>query len=197
MAQRRRAAARRRRLRASSDRPPALPGGSSRSAILRGWCGRPGRFPSGLVTFVFTDIEASTQLLRRIGDRYPPLLERHRADPPGGVDVVGRVRGEDGRRLVLRRVLRSDGRHRSVRAGAARSHVRAVAGRCGDPGADGASHRARLAAWGRLHRARRAPGGASGGRRARRPDRGLRRHSRAGERCEPAGARDARSLSGP
>ncbi len=35
-------------------------------------------FPSGLVTFVFTDIEASTQLFRRIGDRYPPLLERHR-----------------------------------------------------------------------------------------------------------------------
>ena len=37
-----------------------------------------GSFPSGLVTFVFTDIEGSTQLLRRIGDRYPPLLERHR-----------------------------------------------------------------------------------------------------------------------
>ncbi len=36
-----------------------------------------GALPSGLVTFVFTDIEASTQLLRRIGDRYPPLLERH------------------------------------------------------------------------------------------------------------------------
>ena len=37
-----------------------------------------GSFPSGHVTFVFTDIEASTQLFRRIGDRYPPLLERHR-----------------------------------------------------------------------------------------------------------------------
>jgi predicted ATPase/class 3 adenylate cyclase len=36
-----------------------------------------GTFPSGLVTFVFTDIVASTQLLRRIGDRYSPLLERH------------------------------------------------------------------------------------------------------------------------
>ena len=36
-----------------------------------------GALPSGLVTFVFTDIEASTQLFRRIGDRYPPLLERH------------------------------------------------------------------------------------------------------------------------
>ena len=35
-------------------------------------------FPSGLVTFAFTDIEGSTQLFRRIGDRYPVLLERHR-----------------------------------------------------------------------------------------------------------------------
>ncbi len=34
--------------------------------------------PSGTVTFVFTDIEGSTQLFRRIGDRYAPLLERHR-----------------------------------------------------------------------------------------------------------------------
>jgi predicted ATPase/class 3 adenylate cyclase len=33
--------------------------------------------PSGLVTFVFTDIEGSTRLFRRIGDRYPPLLARH------------------------------------------------------------------------------------------------------------------------
>jgi len=33
--------------------------------------------PSGIVTFVFTDIEGSTQLFRRLGDRYPPLLERH------------------------------------------------------------------------------------------------------------------------
>ncbi len=33
--------------------------------------------PSGIVTFVFTDIEGSTRLLRRLGDRYPPVLERH------------------------------------------------------------------------------------------------------------------------
>jgi predicted ATPase/class 3 adenylate cyclase len=31
-----------------------------------------------LVTFVFTDIEGSTRLFRRVGDRYPSLLERHR-----------------------------------------------------------------------------------------------------------------------
>ena len=35
--------------------------------------------PSGLVTFVLTDIEGSTKLFRRLGDAYPPLLETHNA----------------------------------------------------------------------------------------------------------------------
>ncbi|GAC1597193.1 MAG: hypothetical protein NVS3B21_21560 [Acidimicrobiales bacterium] len=34
--------------------------------------------PAGNVTFVFTDIEASTRLLRALGDRYFEVLERHR-----------------------------------------------------------------------------------------------------------------------
>jgi predicted ATPase/class 3 adenylate cyclase len=34
--------------------------------------------PSGVVTFVFTDIEASTRLLYRLGDGYVAVLERHR-----------------------------------------------------------------------------------------------------------------------
>ena len=33
--------------------------------------------PSGSVTFLLTDIEGSTPLLRRLGDRYLPLLDRH------------------------------------------------------------------------------------------------------------------------
>jgi class 3 adenylate cyclase len=33
--------------------------------------------PTGIVTFVFTDIEGSTRLLRRLGDRYSGLLDRH------------------------------------------------------------------------------------------------------------------------
>ena len=33
--------------------------------------------PSGIVTFVFTDIEGSTRLFRRLGPRYVELLERH------------------------------------------------------------------------------------------------------------------------
>src|SRR5438067_2061507 len=38
----------------------------------------PGRgLPTGVVTFVFTDIEGSTHLLQRLGDRYPGVLEDH------------------------------------------------------------------------------------------------------------------------
>ena len=33
--------------------------------------------PSGIVTFVFTDIEGSTRLLRRLGNRYSDVLDRH------------------------------------------------------------------------------------------------------------------------
>ncbi|HVF32835.1 MAG TPA: adenylate/guanylate cyclase domain-containing protein [Acidimicrobiales bacterium] len=33
--------------------------------------------PTGIVTFVFTDIEGSTRMLRRLGDRYSDLLDRH------------------------------------------------------------------------------------------------------------------------
>ena len=37
----------------------------------------PTELPSGIVTFVFTDIEGSTRLLRRLGDAYAPVLDRH------------------------------------------------------------------------------------------------------------------------
>ena len=33
----------------------------------------------GTVTFVFTDIEGSTELLERAGSNYAPILDRHRA----------------------------------------------------------------------------------------------------------------------
>lgn len=36
-----------------------------------------GTLPAGIVTFVFSDIEASTRLFHRVGDRYPRLLDRH------------------------------------------------------------------------------------------------------------------------
>ena len=49
--------------------------------------------PTGTVTFLFTDVEGSTQLLQRLGDAYPPVLEEHArliraaVDEAGGVEV--------------------------------------------------------------------------------------------------------------
>ena len=49
--------------------------------------------PNGTLTFFFSDIEGSTRLLEGLGDRYPPVLERHRAivrvefAARGGVEV--------------------------------------------------------------------------------------------------------------
>ena len=34
--------------------------------------------PQGTVTFLFTDIEGSTQLVRKLGERYADLLGEHR-----------------------------------------------------------------------------------------------------------------------
>ena len=34
--------------------------------------------PQGTVTFVFTDIEGSTDLLKRLGDRYAEVVAEHR-----------------------------------------------------------------------------------------------------------------------
>ncbi len=36
------------------------------------------QLPTGTVTFLFTDIEASTKLLRELGDRYADVLQEHR-----------------------------------------------------------------------------------------------------------------------
>jgi predicted ATPase/class 3 adenylate cyclase len=49
------------------------------------------RLPGGTVTFVFTDIEGSTRLLRRIGGRYAGVLERHRDLLRGAVASHGGV----------------------------------------------------------------------------------------------------------
>jgi class 3 adenylate cyclase len=49
--------------------------------------------PSGTVTFLFTDIEGSTSLVQRLGDRYGALLGDHRrllraaVEEAGGVEV--------------------------------------------------------------------------------------------------------------
>jgi len=36
-----------------------------------------GRLPAGTVTFLFTDIEGSTKLLRQLGEQYVALLADH------------------------------------------------------------------------------------------------------------------------
>ena len=36
-----------------------------------------GGLPRGTLTFLFTDLEGSTHLLQRLGDRYPGLLATH------------------------------------------------------------------------------------------------------------------------
>jgi predicted ATPase/class 3 adenylate cyclase len=52
-----------------------------------------GQLPSGLVTFLFTDIEGSTRLLQELGARYPHVLGDHAAilrraiDAGGGTEV--------------------------------------------------------------------------------------------------------------
>jgi class 3 adenylate cyclase len=49
--------------------------------------------PSGTVTFLFSDIEGSTGLLKRLGDRYRELIDQHRRlvrdtfTPHGGVEI--------------------------------------------------------------------------------------------------------------
>jgi predicted ATPase/class 3 adenylate cyclase len=53
----------------------------------------PRTLPSGIVTFLFSDIEGSTRLFQRLGERYPPVLEEHNAllraafTAHGGVEV--------------------------------------------------------------------------------------------------------------
>jgi DNA-binding SARP family transcriptional activator/class 3 adenylate cyclase/WD40 repeat protein/energy-coupling factor transporter ATP-binding protein EcfA2 len=52
--------------------------------------GRPA-LPSGMVTFLFTDIEGSTRLFRQVGRAYVELLERHRRLVRGAVATAGGV----------------------------------------------------------------------------------------------------------
>src|SRR5213082_2173764 len=48
--------------------------------------------PAGTVTFVFTDVEGSTELLRRVGDdAYAALLARHAELVDEAVEVEGGI----------------------------------------------------------------------------------------------------------
>lgn len=50
-----------------------------------------GPLPEGTLTFVFTDIEGSTQLLRRLGDSYADVLETHNDLVAGAIAEAGGV----------------------------------------------------------------------------------------------------------
>ncbi len=52
-------------------------GGFASAAELATAAAAVDELPSGVVTLLFTDIEGSTQLLKRAGDRYAGILERH------------------------------------------------------------------------------------------------------------------------
>jgi len=57
----------------------------------------PAHLPSGTVTFLFTDIEGSTRLIQELGDRFTPLLARHREIIAGAaVHEGGTVFGTEG-----------------------------------------------------------------------------------------------------
>ncbi len=61
------------------DQDRALLASAETTAPMVGPAGTSGPgLPSGNVTFVFTEVEGSTGLFRRLGERYPPLLKEHR-----------------------------------------------------------------------------------------------------------------------
>ena len=53
--------------------------------------------PSGTVTFLFTDIEGSTGIVRELGERYSDLLDHHHRLLRDGVATAPRRRGVDRR----------------------------------------------------------------------------------------------------
>lgn len=122
------------------------------------WGGRMSGLPAGAVTFLFSDIEGSTRLVKALrgavcggAGRAPAPGPRRRRRPPW-------PRGRRPGRRVLRRVRRRHaggavrGRHPAGAGGPS------VAGRRAGPGADRHSHRAGGPGRGGLHRAGGAPG---------------------------------------
>ena len=58
--------------------------------------------PSGTVTFLFTDIQGSTQLLRKVPEHYPRLLRRHQELIEGAIcDHAGVKVDAEGDRLFF------------------------------------------------------------------------------------------------
>ena len=77
---------------AAADGTPVPAAATDGAPVPGAAAGRP-PLPTGTVTFLFTDVEGSTRLVHDLGDRWPPLLERHRTiiraalAAHGGVEV--------------------------------------------------------------------------------------------------------------
>ncbi len=64
---------------------------NSGSSVALAGVGNVAALPSGLVTFLFTDLEDSTRLLQRLGTPYGCLLERYRTIMRAAVTEAGGV----------------------------------------------------------------------------------------------------------
>ena len=114
--------------------------------------------PSGSVTFLLTDIEGSTRLFRRLGDRYDALLDQHNRPParrPGPTTAVSSSRPKATPCSSPSVRPRTPSRRPSTAQRTAPGG--GVAGRRRHPRADGPAHGHRLPPGRRLHRPRAAP----------------------------------------
>jgi class 3 adenylate cyclase len=53
---------------------------------------QPGTLPTGTLTFLFADIEGSTRLLQRLGDRFPPVLSGYHEILLRAIEEAGGIR---------------------------------------------------------------------------------------------------------
>ena len=143
-----------------------------------------GRVATGTLTFLFSDIEGSTRLLDALGQRRatrPSSSARRRSCGARSRATAGARRAPRATRsswssTAPARPLRGGDR------GPARARRRGLAGRRRGPRADGPARRRGDGLGGGARRHRHQPGGAHRGRRARRPDRGVRGGALAGRR---------------
>ena len=115
--------------------------------------------PGGAVTFLFTDIEGSTRLVKALREGYGPVLAEHRRL------VRAAIAGQAGHEVDTQgdaffAAFAGAQAGGAVRAGDPAGAGRArVAGRCGGPGPDRHSHRSGGPGRRGLYRPGRAPGG--------------------------------------
>ncbi len=145
--------------------------------------------PTGTVTFLFTDIEGSTNLARTLGARWTGVLETHHALIRAELAGPSGTRPEDRGRRVLRRLPVRGRRRRGLGRRAALPRRASVAGGRIHPGAHGHAHRRGRAGRRRVRGARRPPRGPRRGGRPRRTGAPLGGDPGAGDRGAPGGGR--------